>query len=75
MSFDYIRRTYKVPAKRGQRVRMLWAAGEPAYGVIKSADGPYVRVLFDGDSRSKRCHPTWFLSYHVKGKWTMFFEN
>lgn len=58
MSFDYIRRQYKVPARRGGRVLFK---GQP--GVITSARGCYIRVRLDGEKRSGIYHPTWEMVY------------
>lgn len=61
MSMDYIRRTYKVPAKRGARVRVNW--GHPAEGVITGAAGARLRIRLDGEKRSRTAHPTWCVEY------------
>ncbi len=59
---DYIRRYYKVPAKRGGRVR--YSGGTTTmYGTIKSARGGYLMILLDGDKYPKTFHPTWKLEY------------
>jgi hypothetical protein len=60
-SFDYVRRYYGVPAKRGMRVTVNGLPGR-----ITSAAGQYIRVLFDGDTQSSLCHPTWRVEYHVE---------
>jgi hypothetical protein len=57
-SFDYVRRTYNVPAKRGLRVTV---DGRP--GVITRGKGGYVMVRFDGLNHSRPCHPTWRFDY------------
>jgi len=59
MAFDYIRRHYKVPAKRGVRVRFCGNM----LGTITSGHGPYIRVRFDGEKRPAVCHPTWKMEY------------
>ncbi len=56
--FDYVRRYYGVPAKRGMRVI---ADGRP--GVITSSAGNYIRVRLDGERRSGYWHPTWNMEY------------
>lgn len=58
MSADYVRRYYKVPAKRGMRVTV---DGKP--GVITSFPGAYIAVRFDGTAHPKPCHPTWRVNY------------
>jgi hypothetical protein len=57
-SFDYVRRTYRVPAKRGLRVTV---DGKP--GVITRGQGHYIRVRFDGMNHARPCHPTWRVDY------------
>jgi hypothetical protein len=57
-SFDYVRRAYGVPAKRGLRVTV---DGRP--GVITRGYGGRIRVRFDGERRSVKCHPTWRVDY------------
>lgn len=61
MSAEYVRRYYGVPAKRGGRIRFLYN-GERE-GTITSFDGQYLRVRFDGETRSERLHPTWKVDY------------
>lgn len=64
MSMDYIRSTYKVPAKRGARVRVDWYPPEPAReGTITGTDGARLRIRLDGDERSRIAHPTWRVEY------------
>jgi hypothetical protein len=60
MSFDYVRRYYKVPAKRGLRVTVDGKAGR-----ITSGRGAHIMVRFDGASHSLPCHPTWRVTYHT----------
>ena len=55
--FDYIRKTYKVPAKRGGRIKMQ---GRP--GRILSSNGTHLRIKFD-DGRKGYVHPTWEMVY------------
>lgn len=55
---EYVRQRYGVPAKRGMRVLV-----DDRPGIIASFDGGYVRVRFDGDTRSTPCHPTWRFTY------------
>ena len=51
-SLDYVKRTYGVPVKRGQRV-----IHEGEHGTVTSGDGAHVRVRFDGRAFSVPCHP------------------
>lgn len=53
-----IRRRYRVPAKRGMRVR---AHLRP--GTITGSDGVSVRIRLDGEKRSAPYHPTWRIQY------------
>ena len=59
---NYIRRYYGVPAKRGGRVKYT-GGKSPRYGTIKSASGPHLRILLDGDKYAGTYHPTWELEY------------
>lgn len=58
MSMDYIRRHYKVPARRGLRVKFQ---GKP--GVITGSSGAYLRIRLNGERRVGRYHPTWEIDY------------
>lgn len=58
MSAAYVRRYYRVPAKRGMRVI---ADGKP--GVITAFEGQYIRVRLDGEEHSRNWHPTWHMEY------------
>ncbi len=57
-SFDYIRSYYKVPAKRGGRVKF---DGKP--GTIVWTDGPYLRIRLDGQRGVESFHPLWKIEY------------
>lgn len=50
--FDYVRRTYGVPVKRGAVVEF-----NGQLGVITASAGHYVRARLVGDSRSRHFHP------------------
>lgn len=67
MSFEYIRKTYGVPAKRGGRVRYTDGNGVIWNGRITSAPGHYLRVLVDDRVQGYRgrllLHPTWQIEY------------
>lgn len=58
MAFDYIRRHYKVPAKKGGRVLFQ---GRP--GVIVGSYQCYIKVRLDGERRAGVYHPTWEMVY------------
>lgn len=55
MSMEYVRKTYGVSVKRGQRVAFE-LAGERRLGRVTGATH-YVRVRFDGQKRSVNIHP------------------
>lgn len=62
MSMQYVRDYYRVPAKRGGRVRYT-GGGQSRHGTIRSASGQYLRILLDGDKHAGTYHPTWSLEY------------
>lgn len=57
MSMDYVRRYYRVPAKRGGRVKF---AGDLA--TITGSDGARLRIRCDDGARLI-VHPTWRMEY------------
>lgn len=57
--YDYIRRTYGVEPRIGQRITV---DGEPAV-VVRPREGHYLRVRFDGKKRLVNAHPTWRVDY------------
>ena len=57
----FIRRAYCVPARRGARIR--YTDGVSKVGTITSAKGSHLRVLFDGERRTRILHPTWNVHY------------
>lgn len=67
MSLAYIRETYRVPAKRGGRVRYTDSQGAVFNCTIKSARGAHLRVLVDDRVPGYRgrltLHPTWNVEY------------
>lgn len=62
MSLDYIRKTYRVPAKFGGRV-VYTGTPEQAQGTIVGAKQQYVLVQMDGTDQAAPYHPTWELMY------------
>lgn len=64
---EYIRETYKVPAKRGGRVEYLASDGDLMEGTITGSDGAYLLIRLDGAKHSGRYHPTWALKYLPDG--------
>ena len=62
-SFDYINRTYGLSVKRGSRVEYT-GNNIPRTGVVTSADGQYINIKFDGDTKARGpFHPTYELRY------------
>lgn len=62
MSMAYIRKYYKVPAKRGGRVRYT-GRDKPILGTIRAARHGYLRIQLDGEAYAGIFHPTWELEY------------
>lgn len=62
MSFEYIRKYYGVPAKRGGRVEYT-GNGNSETGTICGSSGAHLRIRLDGKTRSFLFHPTWKLRY------------
>ena len=56
---EYIRKHYRVPARRGGRILFRGCA----MGTIRSADGAYLRVKLDEFNRAVLIHPTWEVEY------------
>lgn len=63
MSLDYIRKTYGVPAKRGEFVEYTDAQGKKRSGVITGSNHSYLRIKLDGDKHAGNYHPTWNLIF------------
>lgn len=59
---DYIRTTYRVPAKRGGRVEYTHPV-PPRTGTIVGSRGARLRIRLDGDTNAGNYHPTWQLCY------------
>jgi hypothetical protein len=53
--YDYVRRTYDVPAYIGTRVTVY---GKPGVIVPARSDLHYIHVRFDGQRHSLPAHPT-----------------
>lgn len=62
MSMAWIRKIYRVPAKRGGRVEYT-GGGSSEMGTIRSARGGRLWVQFDGCRQAMPCHPSWCLRY------------
>ncbi len=67
MSMAWIRKNYRVPAKRGARVRYM-GGGKPELGAITSARGSQLMILLDGARHALPFHPTWELTYLADAK-------
>lgn len=59
----YIRDTYKVPAFPGGRVEYTGKDDGPVQGVITGAKNGHITIRLDGQTASRRYHPTWKLRY------------
>lgn len=62
MSFDYIRKYYSVPARRGCRVEYT-GDSKVELGTIVSASGGHLNIRLDGVKHAMPFHPTWKLRY------------
>lgn len=63
MSLDYIRRNYKVDARRGRPILFRPDASPPRRGVITGAVSGLLRVKFDDTGKLSSVHPTWNVIY------------
>lgn len=62
MGLSQISQQYSVPAKRGRRV--LYSGGDrPKLGTICGASGASLTIRLDGETVSRRYHPTWNILY------------
>ncbi|TIM07565.1 hypothetical protein [Mesorhizobium sp.] len=62
MSIEWVRKYYRVPAKRGGRVEYT-GAGKPELGTIWGASGGHLSVHLDTATHLMTFHPTWKLRY------------
>jgi hypothetical protein len=61
---EYIRKTYGVPARVGQRVSYASPGKAIRKGVIEGVSGAYLRIRYDGEEGYCGLHhPTWCLTY------------
>ena len=60
MSAEFVRRTYGVDYKRGDRFTV---EGRP--GTLVSFPGQYLGIRFDGEKITSRAHPTWQVAREV----------
>jgi hypothetical protein len=59
-----VRKFYRVPAKRGGRVRYTGEGKDkPELGTITGSDGAHLRIRLDGRKISLIFHPTWEMEY------------
>jgi hypothetical protein len=60
----FIREKYRVPAKRGARIRFSPPSCRASEGTIVASAGQYLRVRFDGTPwMIQTLHPTWCVEY------------
>ncbi len=62
MSIEWIRKNYRVPAKRGGRVEYTGEA-TPQLGTICGANGGHLSIRLDGVKHPMPFHPTWKIRY------------
>ena len=62
MSMEYIRDYYRVPAKRGGRVKYTGQAN-PKEGTIVGSNGGHLKIRLDGEEHAWTFHPTWEIEY------------
>ncbi len=62
MSMTWVRKNYRVPAKRGGRVEYT-GDGKPELGTIRSASGGYLNIQLDSVKHTMPFHPTWEIRY------------
>lgn len=62
MSFDYIRKYYGVPAKRGGRVEYT-GSNKSELGTITSANGSHLNIRLDRFKHAMPFHPTCEIRY------------
>lgn len=62
MSIEWVRKTYKVPAKRGGRVEYT-GSKQMRLGTITSASHGRLNIRLDGEKYPAPFHPTWELRY------------
>ncbi len=58
MSAAFVRATYGVDYKRGDRLTLHDLSG-PRHGTLVSFPQQYLGIRFDGETHVSRCHPTW----------------
>ena len=62
MTMAWVRKSYRVPAKRGGRGEYS-GEGRPEFGTIRSARGGRLMIQLDGIPHSMPFHPTWSMRY------------
>lgn len=62
MSMAWVRKYYRVPAKRGGRVEYT-GERRPEFGTITSATNGRLNIKLDGWKNPLPFHPTWELRY------------
>lgn len=61
MCLPYIRKTYGLDVKRGDRV-IYQGGGFVKHGTVCGAADGYLRIRMDGETSIGRYHPTWELT-------------
>lgn len=62
MTIAWVRKTYRVPAKRGGRVEYT-GGNVPQFGTICGSRGSHLNIRIDGIKHTLLFHPTWKLRY------------
>lgn len=62
-AYSYVRRTYGVDPKVGQRITVN---GRPGTIIRPQSDPKYLRVRFDDAKAPMNAHPTWEVDYAPK---------
>jgi hypothetical protein len=63
MSFDYIRKAYGVPARRGGRIKFSPCPGIVKEGFVVASAGSRIRVRFTDMRRTVVLHPVDAVEY------------
>ena len=62
MTMTHIRKTYKVPAKRGSRIKYT-GGKKPLFGTILNSKHERIMVKMDTINIIYKLHPTWEIEY------------
>lgn len=61
-NYDYVRKTYGVPAKTGCRIRYTYG-DTPKMGTIVACYGETIGIKMDGETYIGVYHPIWKIEY------------